>query len=303
MHTFHSPFQVMSNLETLTSKSQENILNEGEGGGLEQPKSPPPTRCTPDLVQDLPLVDNTSDTSPVGSYKESHLSRSPPQSLPTYTPAAVPAAPSPSVSSTLSAAETFANSDGTIVRIKSASTSSEPRSPTPTSVKFPIQASFSKTRELSSFKRSVSVSGTASPSEIDNTRSVEQPSVGLSKPQRMPTVTGKAIQVRTPSIPTHLDLVGSKNKPAFPFPSVVTATNEDASKSLPATPATQPANPPAFPAVSTPSVPLRKTSAAVATPDSEPSPALTTGPPKFKKPPPPIKAKPKPPAPPPKPKK
>jgi len=296
--------EVMSNLETLTSKSSENILTE-DGGVLEQPNSPPPIRCTPDLVQDLPVVDNTSDTSPVGSYKETRISHSPP---------AVPKSlPPPSMGTTViaanqSAAETFANSDGTIVRIKSASTSSEPRSPT--AMKFPIQASFSKTRELSSFKRSISMSGTSTHREEEPGTSPTLPTMshhtsssGLSKPQRAKTVTGKAIQVSAPSIPTHLDLAGAaKNKPPKPLPVGITVP-EDMSKSLPSTPAVPHSKVPHFPHP-TPATSYKApspTPPTAARSNPEPAQVMSVGPQKFKKPPPPIKAKPKPPPPPPKP--
>ena len=300
----------MSNLETLTSKSSENILNDEPEVALEQPNSPPPIRCTPDLVQDLPVVDNTSDTSPVGSYKETRLSHSPPAPKSVPAPAAVNnTAP---VSADHSAAEALANSDGTIVRIKSSSTSSEPRSPT--AMKFPIQASFSKTRELSSFKRSISLSGTSTQKDEGSDSSPTLPTMsqhastsGLNKPQRAPTVTGKAIHVRAPSIPTHLDLVGSKSKPINPPPVAAVAAPEDMSRSLPTTPAAPqskaPSFPPAPPITSYPSPSPPPPQAATRSDPEPPSALAAAGPQKFKKPPPPVKAKPKPPPPPPKPKK
>lgn len=263
----------MSNMETLTSKTFEDILQAQTPDG-EEPKSPPPIRCTPDLVQDLPLVDNTSDSSPVGSYKESsQMTASPPPVSP------VIETPLNAVAGSQSAAETFANSDGTIVRIKS---NTELQRPAP-GAKF-ITASFTKPRELSSFKRSLSTNSPTSPKEETATSLSEQSkSIG-----KVATVTGNAIQVKAPSIPTHLDLVENKTTVSVSSAKVI---ESEASKSLPTTPAGQSNS--SFPPMSmSTDSPLGHT---------ETLPA--SGPQKFKKPPPPVKAKPKPPAPPPKPKK
>lgn len=269
----------MSNLETLTSKSSEDILRVEKIDDTE-PHSPPPIRCTPDLVQDLPLVDSINDTSPVGSYKESsqlvmsRITRSPP----TDTAAVVPSS-QPAMSQ--SAAETFANSDGTIVRLKSNSELQRPSS----SVKF-ITANFTKPKELSSFKRTLSTDLTNT-AQKDDSGNV---AADTAKYSRTPSVTGNAIQVKAPSIPTRLDLVGSK-KGAAALPSL--ADEATATKSLPSTPAAH-QHSKLFS-----SLPLESESPPV----SVSTEVLATGLVKFKKPPPPIKAKPKPPPPPPKPKK
>lgn len=291
---------MMSNLETLTSKSSEDILKEGDLEKAE-PHSPQPIRCTPDLVQDLPLVDNTSDSSPVGSYKESHMRLSPPARLSQNPPVApVPNQSFKAAAGTTrtlplepeSAAETFANSDGTIVRIKSTSEIQKPQ----TNVKF-ITASFAKPTELSSFKRTLSTSSTGAPKEESIPTPSETSKLTLNTSNsRMSTVTGKAIQVRAPSIPTHLDLVSGR-KSASPL-SGVTDSESAGSKSLPSTPAVQ--SNPHFTAMSA-STTLSPTPVRLSTASS--AELLSTGLQKFRKPPPPIKAKPKPPQAAPKPKK
>lgn len=280
----------MSNLETLTSKSPEDLLEEGDVGGV-GPHSPPPTRCTPDLVQDLPLVDSTSDTSPVGSYKEAtQVAISPPVRA-SQQPSLTLAENSDEASAPLpiqdaawngeSSAETFANSDGTIVRIKSTSELTRP----PTGVKF-ITTSFARPKELSSFKRSIAAVSTGNLRE--ETTSVTTTDCAISA--RPLTVTGNAIQVRAPSIPSQLDLTNNKK---VGIALALSESDTSGSKSLPSTPATHPN--PAFS-----SLPASSKAATLGSSTELLSDAGLT---KFRKPPPPVKSKPKPPPPPPKPKK
>jgi len=261
--------EVMSNLHALT----------GGGGELPpalrsptEPASPPPSRCTPDLVQDLPLVDSTSDSdqaSPVGSFKQSP----PPIGCvkPTNQEARRPTLP------LLSAAETFASSEAnTIVRLKS------PTSPTatvPNGQKF-IGASFTKPHALSSFSRSISVSSACSPR--DDKPNPFKPKVA--------TITGNAIQVRAPSIPSLAQSVTSDSQDVnTEAASNPTRSSGDAVKSR-------------YPKVSGLSLYLSKDMPLNPKPTDQEN--GTSDPPMVvKKVPPPIKAKPKPPAPPPKPKK
>lgn len=275
---------MMSNLETLTAaKSGENVDE------APAPTSPPPKRATPDLVQDLPLV--TADVSPVGSYREeSSAVHSPPALTDSAATAANETAVEATVSTDLNAessAETFANSDGTIVRIKSASL---PQAPP----KF-ITASIATKKELSSFRRSVSTS--SAPGYSD---SLEEPEK-VTKP-RVPSVTGRAIQVKAPSIPTSLNI-----NPKLLSQEKTTATT--APQSPPSSPDTTPPFPKTLPKlISDKQAPPTTTTKSLSQSEGSgldlPVSSLAASfEKKFSKPPPPIKAKPKPPAPPPKPKK
>lgn len=282
----------MSNLETLTAKSSENILQEDDAFEP-SPSSPPPKRCTPDLVQDLPLV--TNDTSPIGSYKETaHVSNM------------ISSHSNCDDHHVESAAENFANSDGTIVRIKSTSgstSSSGPRSPT--AIKF-IGTSVATRKELSSFKRSMSTSS-APPMKDEESLGKEEHAKEFPPKTRVATITNKAIQVKAPSIPSGLNV---DSKPAQS--SLRIKPQEDImSKSMPSTPAVEKSS--SFSKADSQLVSRPK---AKETPPPLPDPFIAETPEtlpasqltsmferKFNKPPPPIKTKPKPPPPPPKPKK
>ncbi|XP_067937833.1 SLIT-ROBO Rho GTPase-activating protein 1-like isoform X2 [Watersipora subatra] len=264
--------EVMSNLQTMRQGKVSDDILEVDRSVVQEPASPPPTRCTPDLVQDLPLVDSTSDSSPVGSYNE-------PLQMPASPPAVTSVVDHANNHSELeSVAETFANSDGTIIRIKSNTELQR----APAAIKF-ITPSFSRPRELSSFKRSLSTSSANSPKEESST-----PVETIRVSGKVQTVTGNPIQVKAPSIPSHLDLLDSRK--TQPLNNLVAEESTDASQSLPSTPASGQLTIP-FPSMSK------------STDSSNASELLAVGVQKFKKPPPPIKAKPKPPAPPPKPKK
>lgn len=274
----------MSNLETLTSKSSEDILSDSNSQA--PVSSPAPKRCTPDLVQDLPLV--TDDISPVGSYRDS--SHDPLTSSADSTPDAAVTSVSTSAESS---AETFANSDGTIVRIKPTT----PSSPSPP--KF-IGTSVATRKELTSFQRSISTSSASS--NLDTAGGKEAKST--SGKARVNTVTGKAIEVRTPSIPSGLhsdeQRPGSREAPVM-------------SHSLPTSPTSDPTPP--FPSVAVIDQALCSASSKETTTlhssdrhssakPTLPAPSMTGSyEKKFDKPRPPVKTKPKPPALLPKPKK
>ena len=119
----------------LTPTSQLRIVDDTMAEVMESIESmeskAPPTRNTPDLVQDLP--DHQIDDSPVGSFNESIMSKS-----------------------SVSAAENFAKDDSaTMVRMKS---SSMPRSAN-------LLSAAAAGNQLSSFKRSASTSAAISNKE------------------------------------------------------------------------------------------------------------------------------------------
>lgn len=281
----------MSNLETLTSRSSEDILSESNAqSGV---ASPPPKRCTPDLVQDLPLV--TNDISPIGSYCDpSH------NALTSSTDSRAGKTSADITTSAESSAETFANSDGTIVRIKSPAAVPSNSSPP----KF-IGTSVATHKELTSFRRSISTSSAPSSRETSDDREMKP----ASSKSRVNTVTGRAIEVRTPSIPSalHTDTQKLGNQVLNTREAVVTASH-----SLPTSPNSD--HTPPFPSVAAINQALsltsHKDSIPLHTSDESSVPANPVTPimagsfeKKFDKPRPPVKTKPKPPALLPKPKK